>query len=679
MAIRLHSSVSTVKGVGDQSRKALGKYGIETVLDLLYHFPLLYIDFQQPAPRVALGEKKLYRVEVLDFNVTRAFRRRNLSILRVSAEVAGEPVQLVFFNQSYLADKLAEISQIYIYGTFEIQKGVRQANTPMVFTAVPEEPVIPLYGKLGTLKTGKLRNIIRQALDTLDDDYETLPRDILKRYGFPPMVEALAAIHFPQGYDPEELHRLKKRFIYNEFFFFQLELQYIRRFFKTVPRVRQYSIGEEEKSALKELLPFTLTPDQQQACRDIFADMNSGFTMQRLLQGDVGTGKTVVAFIALWLALRGGFQGAFLAPTEILARQHFANGRAFFKSAPIELLTGSTSTKERKEILRRLGSGETGIIFGTHALLNDKVKFKNLAMVVVDEQHRFGVSQRAALYYKGNAVDLLVTTATPIPRTMLLSLYNDLGVSVIKSKPRGRLPIITKIMDGARRDEFYLWLRKEIRGGHKVYIILPLVEDSEFFTELHSVESQTAYFKKMFQSVAVGFVSGRTAPEEKDRIIGEFTRGEIKVLVSTTVIEVGIDVPDATIMVIENADRYGLSQLHQLRGRVGRGELQSYCYLFASPNLTPNGRRRLKTIAATEDGFKIAETDLKMRGGGIITGFEQSGYLDFRVGNVQDHQDIFEEARGDAAGILEDESRHTANITGLLHKIRDRLKDINFS
>lgn len=344
-----------------------------------------------------------------------------------------------------------------------------------------------------------------------------------------------------------------------------------------------------------------------------------------------------------------------------------------------DILTGSTPAKERERVRRQLEDGTIHIIFGTHALLNEAIRFKNLSMVIIDEQHRFGVSQRAALYYKGNAVDLLVTTATPIPRTMLLSLYNDLSVSTIKSKPRGRLPIITKIMETARRDEFYLWLRKKIQAGEKAYIILPLIEDSEFFSELRSIEAESEYFKNIFKDIPMGIISGRLSSFEKDAAIENFASGKFRVLISTTVIEVGIDVRDATIMVIENADRYGLSQLHQLRGRVGRGERQSHCYLFASANITENGQQRLQTIAATEDGFKIAEIDLKMRGGGIITGLEQSGYLDFKVGNMRDDHKIFENSRRDAAAILATPELQNKYIADYLAGINGKLKALTFS
>ncbi|MCP5107259.1 MAG: DEAD/DEAH box helicase, partial [bacterium] len=494
MTVRLASPVKNVKGVGAKYLQIFKKNGIDTVFDLLLHFPAHYIDFAQTSTRVETGIKKLYLAEIKDFSLSRNYGRR-LSILKVNARVGKDKVQVIFFNKHYMVDYLKENLKIYIYGTFEIRNDMLQANTPVVFQDPGKEPVIPQYNKIGTIKSGTMKKIMGNCLAELDDNYENLPPPLVERYGFPGIVEALKAIHFPRRFKPEQVRRLKQRFIYNEFLFFQLELQYIRNFFKKVPRTHGYKIDGDLKSSLKELLPFELTSGQKRACREITADLEADVTMQRLLQGDVGAGKTAVAFIALLMAVQSGFQGAFLAPTEILARQHFINGKTFFKSANIEILTGSTSAKERNRIREQLEAGEIDILFGTHALLNEAVQFKNLSMVVIDEQHRFGVSQRAALYYKGKAVDLLVTTATPIPRTMLLSLYNDLSVSVIKTMPRGRLPIKTKVIDTARRDEFYHWLRKKIAAGEKAYIILPLIEDSEFFAELRSIESETDYFK----------------------------------------------------------------------------------------------------------------------------------------------------------------------------------------
>ncbi len=401
--------------------------------------------------------------------------------------------------------------------------------------------------------------------------------------------------------------------------------------------------------------------------------------MQRLLQGDVGSGKTVIAFMALLVARENNFQGAFLAPTEILASQHYLNAQNFFKTARLALLTGSTPGKTRQEIQDRLADGQIDIVFGTHALLHEDVTFKNLSLVVIDEQHRFGVSQRAALYYKGKNVDLLVTTATPIPRTLLLSIYHDLSVSIIKTKPAGRLPIITRIVDARKRDEFYRWLKTKIIQGEKAYIVLPLVEDSEFFSNLRSLEQEEAYFQEVFSDIGWGIVSGRTPIQVKDAILKNFSCGRLKVLVATTVIEVGIDVRDASRIVIENADRYGLAQLHQLRGRVGRGEKRSYCYLIPSEQMTESGRQRIETIAATDDGFKIAEMDLHMRGGGLITGQEQSGYLDFKIGDVKRDQPIFQAARQDAGRLIGEKAGRNSYIGHFLETITEKAGHLNFS
>ncbi|UCH95107.1 MAG: ATP-dependent DNA helicase RecG [Candidatus Aminicenantes bacterium] len=680
MNLKLHSPINHVKGVGAKYLQIFQKNGISTVLDLLVHFPLHYIDFSKPAAQIQIGKKSLYFIEIIGWNLSRLYGRR-LSILRVKARLGQQPVFIVFFNKPYLADFFKTNKNAYIYGQFETRNNTWQANTPLVFnsTDVSPQQVVPLYEKISTIKSGILKKLIKTALDDLEDDFECLPVMSLEKYSFSSIAAALKSIHIPLKYIPGEIHRLKKRFIYSEFLFFQLELQYIRNFFRRVRRIHHYTITPGVKAVVKQNLDFELTPDQKTACAEMVNDLQGEYTMQRLLQGDVGSGKTIVAFIALLLAKESGYQGAFLAPTEILASQHFTNAKKFFKSAKIQLLTGSTPVNKRKEILKGLKEGIIDIIFGTHALLTEAVRFHNLSMIVIDEQHRFGVSQRAALYYKGKSVDLLVTTATPIPRTMLLSLYNDLSLSTIKTKPQGRLPIITKIIAAERRDEFYPWLKKKVEKGEKAYIILPLIEKSDFFSELKDIETESLYFKQVFKDIPIGIVTGRTPALEKDATLDALARGDIRALVATTVIEVGIDVKDATIIVIENADRYGLSQLHQLRGRVGRGPNQSYCYLFPSPNITESGKKRLKTIAGTTDGFKIAETDLKMRGGGIITGLDQSGYLDFKIGNIRDDHEIFKQAQADASLILEDESLQNGYITNLLEEVRIKLRDINFS
>jgi ATP-dependent DNA helicase RecG len=680
LKLKLHSPLHLIKGVGKRYLQIFTKNKILTVLDLLLHFPIFYIDFSKPAPRLVPGEKNLYLIQVTSWGLSQRFHyRQRLSVLRVGAQIGNQKVLLVFFNKPYLADFFKTNKTAYIYGQFESKNNTWQSNTPIVFTEANRQTVVPVYARISTIKSGHLKKIIESALEGLEDDFEPLPDLSLKKYGFPGTAAVLRDIHFPRQYVPEAIDNLKKRFIYEEFLFFQLELQFIRDFFRRVPRVNSYTITPGLKEKIAQSLDFELTPGQKAACRDIVTDLQAGYTMQRLLQGDVGSGKTIVAFIALMLAKENGYQGAFLAPTEILASQHAVNAHSFFKTARVELLTSSTPAKKRKEILTHLEQGNIDIIVGTHALLTEAVRFKNLAMVVIDEQHRFGVSQRAALYYKGKSVDLLVTTATPIPRTMLLSLYNDLSVSVIKTKPAGRIPIITRIIPADRRNRFYLWLRKKVESGEKAYIILPLIEKSEFLSELRDIETESAYFNQVFKGIPIGIVTGRASGAEKDAVLQALADGDIRVLIATTVIEVGIDVKDAVVIVIENADRYGLSQLHQLRGRVGRGPLQSHCFLFPSPKITESGKKRLKTIAATDDGFKIAETDMKMRGGGIIAGLEQSGYLDFRVGNLKDDYPVFKQARQDALAILKDETLQNSYIKDLLDQVKKKLKDITFS
>jgi ATP-dependent DNA helicase RecG len=683
LKLKLSSAVKNIKGIGARYLQVLQKSGIFTVRDLLLHFPVHYLDFSAAATGVEAGKRNLYFAEIIGWSLSRHFRYRGrrLSLLRVKARVGQQLVLLRFFNKPYLADFFKTNNTAYIYGQFEKKNNNWEVNTPFVFSVDEgsRQGVMPVYAKISTIKTGTLKRLIKAALDALEDDSEPLPAFCLEKYAFPGSVEAFRAIHFPLREIPAELERLKKRFIYAEFFWFQLELQAIRNFFKRVPRVNRYHIDAETKAVLKQNLPFELTADQKTASAEILRDLQGEYTMQRLLQGDVGTGKTMVAFMALLIARASGFQGAFLAPTEILAGQHFSNAVKFFSSARIELLTGSTTAKRRKEILKELKEGTIDIMFGTHALLTGDVQFRHLAVIVIDEQHRFGVSQRAALYYKGKAVDLLVTTATPIPRTMLLSLYNDLSVSTIKTMPRGRLPIITKILRAERRDEFYVWLKKRIEKGEKVYIVLPLLEKSEFFSELRDIETEVLYFREVFKGIPLGVVTGKTPAAEKEAVLEALVRGSIRVLVATTVIEVGIDVKDVVAIVIENADRYGLSQLHQLRGRVGRGSLQSYCYLFPSVNISESGKQRLKTIAATNDGFKIAETDLKMRGGGIITGLEQSGYLDFKIGNMQDDHETFRAAQADAALLLANESLGNDHTANFLAEVAKKLRALNFS
>ena len=472
---------------------------------------------------------------------------------------------------------------------------------------------------------------------------------------------------------------MKTRFIYSEFLLFQLELQFIRDYFRGRRRLHHYRFSNDIRLAIDRRLPFTLSDEQITAFSEIVNDLSAPQTMRRLLQGEVGSGKTIVAFLALLLARENGYQGAFLAPTAILANQHYQNALAFFAADDIALLTGDCPAEARKEIQKRLRTGEISLIFGTHALINENITFKNLSMVVIDEQHRFGVAQRAALFFKSRSADLLVTTATPIPRTMLLALYNDLDVSSLKKPLAGRQPVITRVIAAADRLDFYHGLRRELDLGGRGYVIMPLIEKSENTPDLRSLQEETAVFRDLWPDIPLAVLSGKTKPLQKNRILRQFRQGRIRLLLATTVVEVGIDVPEATFMVIENADRYGLAQLHQLRGRVGRGQRQSYCYLLASTRPTENGKLRLQAIAANDDGFKIAEMDLRLRGGGVIAGLEQAGELDFKLADIKKDYPLFQAAQADARLLLQDRKLQNNHIKNYLTALAAKIKSLSFS
>jgi len=679
LPLTLDSPIISVKGIGEKYAQLLGKSGITSVLDLLFHFPAKYIDLSKIASEVE-SDERVYRVEVQRYQLSRNFRKR-LSVLRIDAVMGDIDLQVVVFNRPYVKDQLKKGLVLTCFGKMETRGDILQLVNPMILDGDCPQKIMSVYPTIGNLKSGTLRKIIERIFTSLGDEApETLPRKLVAAHEFPSTIQALKGIHLPETSAEEEvIEALKNRFIYQEFLYFHLELQLLRSYFRNVPRVHHHETDPAGRRAMRAALPFQLTPDQEAALEDVARDLQGPWAMQRLIQGDVGSGKTIVSLLALRMATENGYQGAFLAPTELLASQHFQSARLCFADGEIELLTGSMTVKQKADIHRRLKKGEIRVVFGTHALFSDNVEFRRLAMIVIDEQHRFGVSQRAALYYKGRAVDLLVTTATPIPRTLLLSLYNDLAVSSIKTKPQGRLPIKTKIIAASRRHEFYTWLASRVQAGEKAYIVLPLIEASEFFSQLRCIEDESGYIEEIMGPSPIGIVTGRTPAAEKDGILYRFSNGDLRVLLATTVIEVGIDVKDATIMVIENADRYGMAQLHQLRGRVGRGGTQSYCYLIPSEKITDSGKKRLETISGTTDGFEIAEMDLKMRGGGVIPGLQQSGYLDFKLGDIQRNFDMFSLARQDAAAILADDSLKNSGIETFLAGVAEKVKNVNFS
>jgi ATP-dependent DNA helicase RecG len=678
LSISRATPLQKIKGIGPSYSRILSRRGIKNAGDLLLLFPEGYLDFSRVTEQPVPDEERLYGVSIDRVHLSRNFKKR-ASLLTLKGKIGSLPVCLVFFNQPYLLPSMKYKKQVYVFGRIENRAGAWQMVNPQLAPENRPGQVIARYKPLAVLKGGNLRKIIGGILDSWQDEQETLPETVLRRRGFPDRTDALRAIHQPRAMDLPFIEKMKARFIYSEFLFFQLELQFVRAYFSGRRRLHPYRFSNDIRLAIDQRLPFPLSAEQIIAFSEIVNDLCAPQTMQRLLQGEVGSGKTIVTFLALLLARQNGYQGAFLAPTEILADQHYQNARKFFVADDIALLTGDCPPETRRKIEKRLRTGEISLIFGTHALLGENIIFKDLSMVVIDEQHRFGVAQRAALFFKSRSADLLVTTATPIPRTMLLALYNDLAVSSLKKSLPGRRPVSTSVIAAANRRAFYQQLRQEIDRGGRGYIIMPLIEKSEHSPDLRSLQEETAAFKGLWPDIPLAVLCGKTKTAQKNRILQQFRQGRIRLLLATTVVEVGIDVPEATFMVIENADRYGLAQLHQLRGRVGRGLQQSYCYLIASPRPTENGKLRLQAIAANTDGFKLAEMDLQLRGGGLIAGLEQAGALDFKLADIKKDYPLFKAAQADASLLLKNKELQNDDIKDFLSALAKKTGDLSFS
>jgi len=670
--------VEALKGIGPAYGAVLRRRGLATAGDLLLHFPEAYLDLSRVEADILPGRESLYAVSVGRARVSRNFKKRS-SLLSVQGGINGRPVSLVFFNQPYLLETLRRLETAYVYGCVEEREGRWQMVNPLLVPENRPGGILPLYRPLGTLKAGTLRKVIAGALADWRDGDDALPEAILRRHGFPRPASALRTLHQPRPADLPAVEQMKERFIYSEFLFFQLELQFIRDRFRNRRRVHRYRFSDAMRRSIDSRLPFRLSDEQVAAFSAIVNDLQAPRTMQRLLQGEVGSGKTIVAFLALLLARENGLQGAFLAPTEILARQHYQNAIAFFGDGGVALLTGGCDAPERRQVLAGLAAGTISLVFGTHALIGEGVAFKRLALVVIDEQHRFGVAQRAALFFKSRAADLLVTTATPIPRTMLLALYSDLAVSTLRKPLSGRLPVATHVIASGGREAFYGRLRAELERGRRGFVILPLIEPSEQNPDLRSLRDEARENKARFPGIAQAVLSGRSAPGQKERALKLFAKGSVRLLLATTVVEVGIDVSGATFIVIENADRYGLAQLHQLRGRVGRGSQPSHCFLIESPRPTEGGKRRLQALAGHHDGFEIAEMDLQLRGGGVIAGLDQAGEIDFRLADPRKDIRLLQEAQVDARRLLDHGELQTDAIREFLAGLATKIKGLSFS
>ena len=624
--MNLHQPLTVLPGVGPKSAEKLSKLGIENLQDLLLYFPFRYEDFKSKnVLELEDGERAVVSgVVVTPANVQYYGYKRNR--LRFTIKQGEVVLAVNFFNQPYLADKVALGSTIAIFGKWDKAKA---GLTGMKILAQVEDDLQPVYRVAQGISQASLVKTIKiafdQGLDLLLE--ENLPQILLDHYQLLGRSQAVRAMHFPK--DLAEYKQAVRRVKFEELFYFQMQLQVLKRESKDVSHGFAIPWRDDLLEKKLSLLPFELTDAQKRSLDDILQDMQAPIHMNRLLQGDVGSGKTVVACLAMYAAYSAGVQSALMVPTEILAEQHFASLTQLFPELRIILLTGGMKLVERKQALDAIKTGQVDMIVGTHALIQEGVSYHRLGLVIIDEQHRFGVEQRRVLREKGDNPDVLMMTATPIPRTLTITAFGDMDVSVIDQMPVGRKPIITRWVKHEQLNVVLNWLEKELQVGAQVYVISPLIEESEALDLKNAIaleEELKIYFGDKAQ---VSLLHGKMKNDEKDAIMQGFKRGKIDILVSTTVIEVGVNVPNATVMLIMDADRFGLSQLHQLRGRVGRGDKQSYAVLVANPK-TESGKKRMKIMTETTNGFVLAEEDLKMRGSGEIFGTRQSGLPEFQ-------------------------------------------------
>lgn len=662
----LQSDITTIKGVGEKSATLFRKLHIETVRDLLFFFPRDYETFEEPVfiSEAQAGELCTIRAQVVGTPLLKQVR--NLKILTVTVRDATGTIQLTFFNMPFLRNTLKS-GQFYLFRGTPQMKGRKKSDVDNMAvmgnplgtpSLVMEQPRIykedeyknlmafiqPRYSLTKGLTNLAVTKAVKQVLSLCPMPKDILPTKLVTQENLMPYKEAFAAIHFPES--REQLIKARERLVFNEFFFFLLMLRDAKA--ATVKEKNTTPMVETAETVrFIEALPYRLTNAQLKVIEEIKADMTGENVMSRLVQGDVGSGKTIVAFWALLLCVSNGYQGALMAPTEVLALQHYENIKELtgkynlpFKTV---LLTGSQTASAKKEAYAALAEGKANLVIGTHAVIQDKVQFKNLALVVTDEQHRFGVRQRENLKAKGNHPHVLVMSATPIPRTLAIILYGDLQISIIDELPSGRKAIKNCVVGTSYRPKAYEFIAKEVKAGRQVYCICPMVEEGE----MEDLENVVEYTEKLRAalpaSIQVSYLHGKMRPADKNRIMESFAKGEIDVLVSTTVIEVGINVPNATVMMVENAERFGLAQLHQLRGRVGRGEHQSYC-IFINTKENKETKERLEILNHSNDGFFIASEDLRLRGPGDLFGVRQSGDLAFKLGDIYTDAGILKKA-----------------------------------
>lgn len=670
MVARLEDSLTVLKGVGEKRAKVYEKLGIKTVCDLLYHFPRDYIDYSSPVDidSTVLNENNAVCGRVVK-RLAPAFIRKGLTIFKaVVADDSGE-MTVVIYNSQYLFDALTTGGSFILYGKVTGNLVRREMTSPMILKADSGDKIQPVYPITEGLTQQMLRVTVKNGLSVLDGEiYEPVPKKYLLENNLSSLVFALENIHFPTDF--EALRLAKERLVFDEFLVLQLGMNMIKgkSHRKTGCVMKAVSLQKFEAS-----LPFEMTRAQKRAVSDCISDMQRETAMNRLVQGDVGSGKTAVAAACAYFAARNGMQTALMAPTEILALQHYETLKQFLEPIGVKvcLLTGSMSKKEKTAVKEALESGVFSVAVGTHALIQDSTVFNRLGLVITDEQHRFGVEQRARLACKGMNPHKLVMSATPIPRTLALMIYGDLDISVLNELPKGRMPVETYAVTGKLRERAFGFVKDRLNEGRQAYIVCPMIEETEL--DLQSVETYAKNISEnQFRDFRVGLLHGKMPAEQKEEVMREFKARNIDLLVSTTVVEVGVDVPNAVVMLIENADRFGLSQLHQLRGRVGRGKHKSYCILVTD-NVTDESKKRLKILSSTTDGFKISEEDLKLRGPGDFFGQRQHGLPKLKIADMAENMETLHCAQNVARRILDDDSRLQKPENQGLKKLVDKL------
>ncbi len=662
----LATSLQFLKGVGPRRAADLARVGLHSIEDLLFRFPLRYEDRSRllPIASVRPGLRASITGRIVHTAV-RTTRRPGFKIFEAIISDDSGSILVTWLNQPYLRDVFQAGQHVVLYGAAEMRgHGGLQLTNPDHEILDDEEGsetihtgrIVPIYEKSGTVTSKIQRRFVHDALLRLTPELpDPVPEELRVRKGFPSRYAALHATHFPPAdADLEQLNACatpaQRRLIFEEAFLFQMGVMARRRAALAEPKAGAIVVDDRIRESARQVLPFKLTPGQRTALKEIVDDLQRPHPMNRLLQGDVGAGKTIVALLAAVVAMENGLQVAFMAPTEILAEQHFATIARLLQPSRfrVALLTGSTGAAARRTQLAEIEAGTIPLVVGTHALVQGDVTFHRLGLVIIDEQHRFGVLQRATLRAKGLHPDALVMTATPIPRTLALTIYGDLDASAIRDRPPGRQPTRTVMLPDARRDEMQALVRAEVDAGRQAYVIYPLVEDSEKIDLKAATAMADTLAQEVFPSFTVGLLHGRMKADAKDRVMKAFAAGEIQVLVSTTVVEVGIDVPNATVMVVEHAERFGLSQLHQLRGRVGRGTHPSTCVLVYQAPMSPDAKERLTAMVDTLDGFEIAERDLALRGAGDVFGTRQAGVPTFRLIDLVRDRDLLDLAQQEA-------------------------------